>query len=57
VLERAGVTKRFEDGTEPAVREWRKARTSAYGQTELKQGKESNVEEEIINGVLVKHYN
>jgi len=58
VLKRVGITKRFETGEEPTVEEWRKARTSAYGQSELKKSdKEVGVEEEVINGVLVKHYN
>ncbi|KAF8870501.1 hypothetical protein BD779DRAFT_1791981 [Infundibulicybe gibba] len=38
----------------PTMEEWRKARTSAYGQTELK--KVGVVEEEVIQGVVVKHY-
>jgi hypothetical protein len=57
VLKRVGITKRFDEGSAPNVEAWRKARTSAYGQTELKKGKEVGVEEEVINGVLVKHYN
>lgn len=36
---------------------WRKGRTSAYGQTDLKPSAEKGVEEEVINGVVVKHYN
>jgi isopenicillin N synthase-like dioxygenase len=40
----------------PTMEEWRKGRTSAYGQTELKKGAEAGVEEEYINGRLVKHY-
>ncbi|KAF5349238.1 hypothetical protein D9756_009416 [Leucocoprinus leucothites] len=39
----------------PTMEAWRKGRTSAYGQSELvKKGK---VEEELIEGVVVKHYN
>lgn len=56
VLQRLGVTRSF-DGVEPPTMEaWRRGRTAAYGQTELK-GAEKGVEEEIINGVVVKHYN
>ncbi|KAH9921818.1 Clavaminate synthase-like protein [Fomitopsis serialis] len=40
----------------PRARSCRGSRTSAYGQTELK-AKEKGVEEEIINGVVVKHWN
>ncbi|KAF5352063.1 hypothetical protein D9758_009429 [Tetrapyrgos nigripes] len=59
VLQRVGIKRRFEDGADvPTVEQWRKARTSAYGQSELKTSeKDKDVEEEFINGVLVKHYN
>ncbi|KAF4612951.1 hypothetical protein D9613_010906 [Agrocybe pediades] len=61
VLQKVGVTKKFDDGTKvPTMEEWRKGRTAAYGQTELKPSvneKGVKVEEEFINGVLVRHYN
>ena len=57
VLESFGIERRFEDERAPTAEVWRKGRTSAYGKTELKRGEEKGVEEEIINGVLVKHYN
>ncbi|EJD39520.1 Clavaminate synthase-like protein [Auricularia subglabra TFB-10046 SS5] len=38
--------------------EWRQARTRAYGHTKLvRNEREKGVEEEVINGVLVRHYN
>lgn len=55
-LERVGTVRRFEDKEAPTMEEWRKARTSAYGQTELTK-KDAVVEEELISGVVVKHYN
>ncbi|KAF8186383.1 Clavaminate synthase-like protein [Pholiota molesta] len=56
VLQRVGVTKTF-GGAEPLTMEaWRKGRTAAYGQTDLKPT-EKGIEEEIVNGVVVKHYN
>jgi len=56
VLQRVGVTKAF-DGVEPLTMEaWRKGRTAAYGQSDLKQTG-NGIEEQIINGVVVKHYN
>jgi isopenicillin N synthase-like dioxygenase len=57
VLQRVGIQIRCDDSEAPTMEQWRKLRTSAYGQTELKSGNEKGVEEEIINGVLVKHYN
>ena len=40
----------------PTMREWRRARTAAYGQSALRTA-EGGVEEEEINGIVVKHYN
>lgn len=38
---------------------YRKARTAAYGRTTLKKvdGGEGDVEEEVISGVVIRHYN
>lgn len=57
VLKRVGTIRRFEDENAPTMETWRKGRTTAYGQTELKAVPETGVEEEVINGVVVKHYN
>ncbi|KAK7461067.1 hypothetical protein VKT23_008996 [Stygiomarasmius scandens] len=61
VLQRVGIKKhgRFGlDSVAPTMEAWRKARTSAYGRTELKASDEDKgVEEQVINGVVVKHYN
>ncbi|KAF8639173.1 hypothetical protein AX17_001660 [Amanita inopinata Kibby_2008] len=58
LLQRVGINRRFSDEEAPTMETWRKARTSAYGQSELKVATaDKNVEEEYINGVLVKHYN
>jgi len=58
VLQRLGVNDRFQRHNVEAVmvENWRKGRTAAYGQSKLSGGKEDGVEEEIINGVVVKHY-
>jgi len=56
VLQRHGIERRCDDADAPTMEQWRKARTSAYGQTEL-QKVDNVVEEEVINGVVVKHYN
>lgn len=57
VLERHGVRRRVPDAEAPTTEAWRKGRTAAYGTSSLKRGEENGVEEEYINGVLVKHYN
>jgi isopenicillin N synthase-like dioxygenase len=57
VLQRVGIQKRREDSEAPTMEQWRKARTMAYGLSKLKSGKEEGVEEEIIHGVVIKHYN
>ena len=56
VLDRVGVAKRFEEDAAPTMEEWRRGRTSAFGQTQLTR-KDAVVEEEVINGVVVRHYN
>jgi isopenicillin N synthase-like dioxygenase len=57
LLQRVGINPRCEDSAAPTMEVWRKGRTSAYGQSELKSGPEKGIQEEIINGVLVKHWN
>lgn len=62
VLQRVGVTRSATgDGNgvdAPTMEAWRIGRTAAYGVTELKMvDKEKGIEEEIINGIVVKHYN
>lgn len=57
VLQRLGITRRFEDDKAPTMETWRKGRASKYGQTTLQEGQQRGVEEEMINGILVKHYN
>ena len=58
LLQRIGVTSAVQEGTTqvPLSAEWRKARTAAYGTSELKKSEEAGVEEELINGIRVKHY-
>ncbi|EGO01202.1 hypothetical protein SERLA73DRAFT_105819 [Serpula lacrymans var. lacrymans S7.3] len=57
VLQRSGIQRQCEDNQAPTMETWRRGRTSAYGQTDLKKGQREGVEEEVINGVVVKHYN
>lgn len=62
VLQRVGVTRSAtSDGNEvdaPTMEAWRIGRTVAYGVTELKMAdKEKGIEEEVINGIVVRHYN
>ncbi|KAF8056292.1 Clavaminate synthase-like protein [Lyophyllum atratum] len=57
VLKRVGINKRFEDDVAPTMEAWRKSRTAVYGRSELKPSSETGVEEEVIGGVVVRHYN
>ena len=59
VLQRVGIARRFADNEAPTMEEWRRGRTAAYGQSELKKAGagEEGVEEEVIGGVVVRHYN
>ncbi|KAJ6602352.1 hypothetical protein B0H10DRAFT_2080330 [Mycena sp. CBHHK59/15] len=56
VLKRVGIERLCEPKDAPTMEEWRKNRTIAYGSSQLSQGQEKGVEEEIISGVVVKHY-
>ncbi|KAG6329371.1 hypothetical protein ID866_9718 [Astraeus odoratus] len=57
VLQREGITPRCDDNVAPTMLDWRRDRANAYGRVELKPGQENGVEEEIIQGLVVKHYN
>jgi hypothetical protein len=57
VLQKVGIARLCEPEDAPTMEAWRKGRTSTYGKVELKAGKEAGVEEEVVNGVVVKHYN
>ncbi|KAH8080736.1 Clavaminate synthase-like protein [Cristinia sonorae] len=48
--------RKFKDEDAPTMEAHRKGRTSAYGKSELKKS-DDGVEEEVINGVLIRHYN
>lgn len=56
IVQKRPVYTRLDEANPPTAGAYRKARISAYGQSELKKG-ENNVEEEMLTGVLVKHYN
>ena len=57
VLQRVGIERRWPDEEAPLAEAWRKERTSSYGRVPLKKGSENNTEEEVIAGIVVKHYN
>ena len=57
VLQRVGIRRRCADEDAPLAGEWRKKRTISYGRAALKKGSENNTEEEVVGGIVVKHYN
>lgn len=59
VLQRANMSEsRLLDGKFPTVGDYSKARVMAYGGTQpLKKGAQRRVDEEIVGGVLLRHYN
>ncbi|KIJ63601.1 hypothetical protein HYDPIDRAFT_113078 [Hydnomerulius pinastri MD-312] len=57
VLQKAGIERKCDDNVAPTMGTWRVARVSAYGSSALKKSKEVNIEEEVLHGILVKHYN
>lgn len=56
VLKRVGVKRRIEDKDAPTMGEWRKGRAMAYGFKETKR-RDDGMEEQIVNGIAVTHYN
>ena len=56
VLQRVGITRKCADEDAPTMGEWRVARTKVYGVSQL-QRKDDVVEEQIVKGLVVKHYN
>jgi isopenicillin N synthase-like dioxygenase len=58
LVQRLGVSERFKGDAfvPPTSGEYRKARVAGYGQHELKKGEQEGTEEEVLAGVLVKHY-
>jgi len=57
VLQREGITRYAPEGQAPLMEAWRKARTASYGTADLKKGTQAGVEEEVVKGIRVKHYN
>ncbi|KAF7986013.1 hypothetical protein HWV62_41348 [Athelia sp. TMB] len=57
VLQRQGIHRLCQDKDAPTMEEWRKGRSVSYGRAALKIGTEDGVEEEVVRGVTVKHYN
>ncbi|KAG2152934.1 Clavaminate synthase-like protein [Suillus clintonianus] len=49
VLQRVGIERQCANEDAPS--------TTSYGRSDLKKGAEHNVEEEVIEGIVVKHYN
>ncbi|KAF9237227.1 hypothetical protein BU15DRAFT_76132 [Melanogaster broomeanus] len=57
VLQGVGISGRYPDDEASLSEMWRKGRTTAYDHSELKKGSEKDVEEEVIEDIVVKHYN
>ncbi|KAK0194590.1 Clavaminate synthase-like protein [Armillaria mellea] len=58
VLQRVGLKSRLKSGTvAPTMKQWRSSRVKSYGHAKLTEGAEKGVEEEVVLGVIVKHYN
>ena len=55
-MQRVGITRKIADEDAPTQEEYRIARTKAYGLSELKR-KDAVVEEQVLVGVVVNHYN
>ncbi|CCM01371.1 uncharacterized protein FIBRA_03421 [Fibroporia radiculosa] len=55
VLQRHGIVRRVPDASAPTMEAYRKGRTSSFGLAEF-QKKGNGIEEEIVAGIVVKHY-
>jgi len=55
VLQR-NVKRRFEDVDAPTMEQWRKGRSSRYGQVTLDKRTDGH-EQDVVHGIVVKHYN
>ena len=55
VLQRVGVKRRVEDADAPTMGQWRKSRSSRYGQV-MNEKRPDGHEQDVINGIVVKHY-
>ena len=56
VLQRIGIKRRFEDADAPTMAQWRKGRSSRYGQAANEKTPDGH-EQDVVNGIVVKHYN
>ena len=57
VLQKHGIQRRWADDIDaPTMEAWRKGRTSAYGLVDLTR-KSNGIEENLVGGIPVKHYN
>ena len=56
VLLRMGIVRKCADEDAPTMREWRRGRVMAYGLKETTK-RDDVVEEQIIGGIVLKHYN
>ena len=57
VLQRVGIERQYPDKEAPLAGAWRKERMISYGRVALKKGLENNTEEEVVEGIVVRHYN
>ncbi len=56
VLQRVGISRKCADEDAPTMGDWRIARTKVYGLSETEK-KDNVVEEQVISGLVVRHYN
>ncbi|RPD60560.1 Clavaminate synthase-like protein [Lentinus tigrinus ALCF2SS1-7] len=57
VLQPVGIVRKCADEDAPTMREWRRGRVMAYGLKETKKRDEVVEEQEIVKGIILKHYN
>ena len=56
VLQRVGITRKCRDEDAPTMQMYSSMRASMYGNSEVER-KENGVDEQMVSGLVVKHYN
>ena len=57
VLQRVGITRKCDDTEAPTMKTWGALRAGTYGKSAPSERKGDSVEEEVLNGIVIRHYN
>lgn len=57
VFKHVEIQRKVDDSDALTMSEWRKGRAMSYGLKETKQAVDDSLEEQMVNGIVMKHYN